>query len=123
MATSRTASPPNDDPEQDVRNVILRASRVASIRKSDYSRRLLAQHAQRVVKNRPQMCENCGYSKHVEACHLRPVADFPDDALVGEINADNNLALLCPNCHWEWDHEALPAFRLARAMGTKVVVS
>jgi predicted restriction endonuclease len=46
---------------------------------------------------------NCGYSKHVEACHIRRIADFPASATVGEINHADNMLVLCPNCHWEFD--------------------
>ena len=49
-------------------------------------------------------CSVCGYSTHVEACHIRPVSDFPQDATVGEINDRSNLMYLCPNHHWEFDH-------------------
>ncbi len=49
-------------------------------------------------------CVFCGYDKHVEVCHIKPISEFPDDATVAEINALENLILLCPNCHWEFDH-------------------
>jgi hypothetical protein len=26
------------------------------------------------------------------------------DATVAEVNADENIIVLCPNCHWEFDH-------------------
>ena len=49
----------------------------------------------------------CGYDKHVECCHIKAVSDFPDTALLGEVNAPGNLVLLCRNCHWELDHGLL----------------
>lgn len=49
-------------------------------------------------------CEHCGYNKHVEVCHIRPISDFPDDALISEVNDRSNIKILCPNCHWEFDH-------------------
>lgn len=49
-------------------------------------------------------CENCGYAKHVEICHIKPVAEFPDTAFISEINQPTNLIALCPNCHWEFDN-------------------
>lgn len=52
-------------------------------------------------------CAYCGYSKHVELCHIRPVSTFPDSATVFEVNAANNIIQLCPNCHWELDHGLL----------------
>jgi hypothetical protein len=51
-------------------------------------------------------CDVCGYERYTEVCHLRPVADFPDSATLGEINHPNNLTRLCPNHHWELDHPA-----------------
>lgn len=52
-------------------------------------------------------CANCGYSKHVELCHRRAVSDFPDSALLGEVNSPDNVVQLCRNCHWEFDHLGL----------------
>ena len=52
-------------------------------------------------------CIACGYSKHVEVCHIRAVADFSGTALLEEINQDTNLVGLCPNHHWEFDHGLL----------------
>ena len=49
-------------------------------------------------------CEKCGYDKHVECCHIRPISDFPETAMISEINSEENLMALCPNCHWEYDH-------------------
>lgn len=55
--------------------------------------------------DRPKSCEKCGYTAHVEACHKRAVADFPDSAIMSEINGLDNLMWLCPNHHWEFDHK------------------
>jgi hypothetical protein len=52
-------------------------------------------------------CSNCGYSKHVELCHIRPVSDFPESAKLSEVNAELNNIVLCRNCHWEFDHGLL----------------
>lgn len=49
-------------------------------------------------------CENCGYEKHTEVCHIKPIADFHTDTLLSEINSLDNLIRLCPNCHWEMDN-------------------
>lgn len=49
-------------------------------------------------------CEHCGYSLHTELCHIQDVKDFPGSATVGEINAPSNVAILCRNCHWEFDN-------------------
>lgn len=50
-----------------------------------------------------QKCIVCGYSKYIEVCHIKSVSSFPDEALLSEINAKDNLVALCPNHHWEFD--------------------
>lgn len=52
-------------------------------------------------------CANCGYSKHVELCHIKAVSSFEDIALIGEVNHPSNIIQLCPNCHWELDNNLL----------------
>jgi len=49
-------------------------------------------------------CQECGYSLHVEACHVTPIKDFPDDTLLSDLNSPSNLVGLCRNHHWEFDH-------------------
>lgn len=51
-------------------------------------------------------CAKCGYDKHVELCHIKAMSDFPDSALVKEVNNKENIIQLCPNCHWEFDNLA-----------------
>ena len=57
--------------------------------------------------NRPRICANCGYSKHIEICHIRAINSFPDETPVAVINDLANLVALCPNCHWEFDNGLL----------------
>jgi len=52
-------------------------------------------------------CQKCGYSKHVECCHIKPVASFEGNATLAEINHVDNIVVLCRNCHWEFDHNQL----------------
>ena len=52
-------------------------------------------------------CLNCGYDKHVELCHIKPISSFSDDALLRDINSVENVIPLCPNCHWEFDNGLL----------------
>ena len=52
-------------------------------------------------------CKNCGYSKHVELCHIKPVSSYPDTATLSEINDESNVIQLCRNCHWEFDNNLL----------------
>jgi 5-methylcytosine-specific restriction endonuclease McrA len=49
-------------------------------------------------------CSHCGYSKHVEICHIVPISKFEKSAKLSEVNSINNLLVLCPNCHWEFDN-------------------
>ena len=51
-----------------------------------------------------KLCAICGYDKHVEVCHVRPISSFPPTATVAEVNDVRNLVGLCPNHHWEFDH-------------------
>ena len=53
--------------------------------------------------NKP--CQECGYSKHTELCHIKAIKNFDDDATLGEINHPTNLLVLCPNHHWEFDNK------------------
>jgi hypothetical protein len=63
-------------------------------------------HAKRVMGEelKNAVCARCGYSNHVEICHLKPIKDFEDSDLLVKVNDKSNLVLLCPNCHWELDN-------------------
>ena len=52
-------------------------------------------------------CQHCGYNLHVEVCHRKPIADFPEDTLLSVVNHPDNLIVLCPNHHWEFDNGLL----------------
>lgn len=59
-------------------------------------------------KNNPELkCKVCGYDKHVEVCHIKPISSFSLDTKVGLINSLDNLIGLCPNHHWEFDNNHL----------------
>lgn len=61
-----------------------------------------------VKKNKlPRICYNCNYSKHIEICHIIPINQFNPKSLLSDINHPSNLSILCPNCHWEFDHNLL----------------
>lgn len=49
-------------------------------------------------------CDKCGYDKHVELCHIKPIKSFPVTATIKEVNAKENIIQLCRNCHWELDN-------------------
>jgi len=66
-------------------------------------------HAKRVffASPLPKECWICGYFKHIDVCHIKPVAGFADATLICEINNLKNLMGLCRNHHWEFDHGQL----------------
>ena len=65
-------------------------------------------HARKIIlKDDPKICSVCGYSVHAEVAHKKSISDFPDEAKLSDINHKDNLILLCPNHHWEFDHKGL----------------
>ena len=50
-------------------------------------------------------CAVCGYDKHVNVCHIKPIKAFAQHSVIDRINDISNLIVLCPNCHWEFDHK------------------
>lgn len=52
-----------------------------------------------------KVCQYCGYDKHVEVCHIKPIHSFSLDTLISTVNAPENILILCPNCHWEFDRK------------------
>jgi hypothetical protein len=52
-------------------------------------------------------CQNCGYSKHIELCHIKAVSDFSKDTQLSIVNHPDNILVLCRNCHWEFDNKLL----------------
>ena len=73
------------------------------------ARSRIRQHAIRMFKEsgRDRACVVCGYSAHIEIAHMKAVADFDGEATLSEINALTNLVALCPNHHWEYDHDLI----------------
>lgn len=74
---------------------------------NEVDRGQVAEHARSVTAKRTRVCRTCGYDKFVQCCHIKAVAKFPRDTLVAVVNHPENLVLLCPNCHWEFDHGLL----------------
>ena len=75
----------------------------------DRCKKLIRKGAEKVFSEsgKPLVCAVCGYDHHVEIAHIRSVSDFPGDALISDINSEDNLIALCPNHHWEYDHGIL----------------
>lgn len=70
------------------------------------ARSAIQKNAKRIFEksDKEKCCEECGYDKHYEICHIKSVSDFSDDTLISEINNIDNLKALCPNHHWEFDN-------------------
>lgn len=79
----------------------------------------LRNSARRIYRQsgRPQQCQNCGYSIHIEICHIHAINSFSEDTPISVINDPDNLVALCPNCHWEFDHNELSIEAIERKMG------
>ena len=52
-------------------------------------------------------CQMCGYCKHVELAHLKSIVSYSENSYLKEINSPDNILVLCPNCHWEYDNGLL----------------
>ena len=51
-----------------------------------------------------KVCSCCKFEHGIQICHIKPISDFPEDTPLNEVNSLDNLVLLCPNCHWLFDH-------------------
>lgn len=73
-------------------------------------------HAQKTLirSGIEQKCLLCGYDKHIEVAHIKAVSDFNNSVIIAEINNIKNLVPLCPNHHWEFDHNCLSEEDLQR---------
>ena len=48
-------------------------------------------------------CFCCGFPLE-QVCHIKDISEFSPDTPICEVNAEDNLIVLCPNCHWLFDH-------------------
>lgn len=92
-----------------IRYIPISEQTLSQIKTSKSAHPVIRDHARAVAKknNINEKCAICGYNKAVEICHIKPIKEFNDNALVGEINSIDNLIGLCPNHHWELDHGLL----------------
>lgn len=69
----------------------------------------IRQHARKkyLKYGQSKSCLICGYSKHIDVCHIKDISSFPAEAFVKEINDLSNLIGLCKNHHWEFDRNKL----------------
>ena len=70
---------------------------------------MIRNHANRVAKfhHIEKICKQCGYSTHVDLCHIKSIGSFDKNTKVSEINSLSNLVYLCKNHHWELDNNIL----------------
>lgn len=64
--------------------------------------------------NKLDECKACGYTLHVDCCHIKPISDFVRETKISVINDPDNLIGLCKRCHWELDHGILKISDLSR---------
>jgi hypothetical protein len=74
-------------------------------RRYHWFRMIICRHARHVVKSngRSRTCEVCGFEIETDVCHKKDVAKFGPDAKILDINANENLVVLCPNHHVMFD--------------------
>ncbi len=96
----KNCSPKNND-------VILLKTKSEYTNNGPNKYRSIRDHAAKVIKNQPKLCNVCGYDRHVEVCHIKPISSFSDNSLICDINNLNNLIYLCPNHHWELDNNLI----------------
>ncbi|KKN22309.1 hypothetical protein LCGC14_0916410 [marine sediment metagenome] len=84
----------------------VRHKKVGKKQKRDSNFKEVGWHARYTLDSagRPKQCTNCGYDVYVEAAHIKPVRNFTPTTTLSTINKLSNLAYLCKNCHWEYDH-------------------
>jgi hypothetical protein len=71
-------------------------------------RKIREKALQRYNKKKNGICQATGYDKHVEVCHIISLSKFNDITPIEMMNDSRNIILLCPNSHWEFDHNLLP---------------
>lgn len=63
-----------------------------------HSRRLISSLKIKLI------CSCCFFKKGVQICHIIPINSFDENTPLNVVNSLDNLILLCPNCHWLFDH-------------------
>jgi len=66
-------------------------------------------HAHRIAHhhNLTKNCPFCDYENHFHLCHIKDISKFPKDTKLKVVNDLKNLIFLCPNHHWDLDHDKL----------------
>lgn len=90
---------------------ILKESQIITLKDLIYNRNdankynKIRGYARSLSRKQEQKCLICNYNQHVEVCHIKAISDFDLETPISIINSNENLVLLCPNCHWEFDHQ------------------
>ena len=71
----------------------------------------------------PLKCMICHYDKHYEVCHIKDLKDFTREESIFEVNNKTNLVHLCPNCHWEFDHNKISLERIRDAQNKENILN
>lgn len=53
-------------------------------------------------------CQVCGYNLHIELAHIKSISSFDKNTQLSVVNSPDNILVLCPNHHWEFDNGKLP---------------
>lgn len=81
-----------------------RISILGTRKKSECLVQEIRTHARLILfRAKERSCEVCGYNIRVDCCHVKPIKEFSESALLSEINDVGNLKALCPNHHVEFD--------------------
>lgn len=69
-------------------------------------------HARKVMNlsNIPKHCPLCSSNEFdavIEVCHIKDISDFPETALISEVNDISNLTYLCPSHHALFDRKLI----------------
>ena len=67
-------------------------------------RQLSRRYADYLLGTNNRSCSVCGYKYFTEICHIRPLTDESTDTLLKDIISFDNMVILCPNCHKEFDN-------------------
>ena len=93
--------------ENFMKNKTIKESLTAGERQQKFSGiRSIARNYAKYLPNKTK-CQNCGYDKHIEIAHIKGISTFNENDLLSNVNDENNLLALCPNCHWEFDNNIL----------------
>jgi len=60
--------------------------------------------ARYLANNGQMVCKECGESRVVDVCHIKPISAFSSEDKIEDINSPNNLVVLCPSHHRLFDN-------------------